>query len=194
MSVVSISNSNLESIIHFLPLLTICCRADHDAICHNKIRSEQHFGLRLQALAPGVDSPFVYSNGALAGEPRVYRDKVAPHWFANRTRFWYRNELPNGGREFILVDAQQGTRQPAFDHARVAEAFGKLLGRSVTADQLPVERLAFQDGAGAVVLRGSDKAWRLDLSGYEFARPTRRGRLPSRCPRSAIAPDEPHRA
>ena len=72
-----------------------------------------------------------WSNGADAGEPRVYRDKVAPHWFANQTRFWYRNELPNGAREFIVVDAQHGTRQPAFDHARVAEALGKLLGRSV---------------------------------------------------------------
>ena len=51
---------------------------------------------------------------------------------------------------------------------RVAEALGKLLGRSVTADQLPVERLIFDEDAGAVVLHGRDKAWRLDLSGYEL--------------------------
>ncbi len=110
----------------------------------------------------------VFSGNAEAGEPRVYRDKVVPHWFANQTRFWYRNELPNNAREFIFVDAQQGTRQPAFDHARVAAALGKLLGRPVTADQLPVERLVFDEDAGAVVLRGRDQAWRLDLSGYEL--------------------------
>jgi dipeptidyl-peptidase 4 len=109
-----------------------------------------------------------WSNGADAGEPRVYRDRVVPHWFANQTRFWYRNDLPNGGREFILVDAQQGTRQPAFDHARVAESLGSLLGRSVLAEQLPVERLAFDEDASAVVLRGRDQAWRLELSKYEL--------------------------
>src|SRR4051794_34759980 len=31
---------------------------------------------------------------------RVYKDRVAPHWFADNKRFWYRNDLPGGAREF----------------------------------------------------------------------------------------------
>jgi len=103
------------------------------------------------------------THAGAAAEPRVYRDRVTPHWFANQTKFWYRNDLPNGGREFVFVDAGQGIRQPAFDHGRVAEALGKSLNRPLTADQLPVERLAFEDDQNAVILRGRDQAWRLDL-------------------------------
>jgi len=108
------------------------------------------------------------STGADASEPRVYRDRVAPHWFANQTRFWYRNELKDGAREFVSVDAEKGRRQPAFDHVRAAVELSKLLGREVTAEQLPVERLEFEANAPAVVLSGREQAWRLDLNTYEL--------------------------
>src|SRR5262245_29888262 len=52
----------------------------------------------------------------------LYKAQVTPHWFAKNTRFWYQNELRGGGKEFILVDAEQGTRQPAFDHQKLAQA------------------------------------------------------------------------
>ncbi len=110
----------------------------------------------------------VFSSGAVASEPRVYRDKVAPHWFANQTRFWYRNDLQGGAREFVLVDTEKGSRQPAFDHARAAAELSKLLGREVTADKLPVERLKFEDGLQAVVLSGREQAWRLDLNTHDL--------------------------
>src|ERR1051325_10309435 len=52
--------------------------------------------------------------------PPVYRFDVEPHWFARdgeTNRFWYRVGLPRGESEFILVNAEAGTRAPAFDHA-----------------------------------------------------------------------------
>ena len=79
--------------------------------------------------------------GAGAAEPRVYRDRGAPHWLADQPRFWYRNELKDGAREFVLVDAAKCVRQPAFYHARAAAELSKVLSRAVTADKLPVERL-----------------------------------------------------
>src|SRR5262249_7178442 len=42
--------------------------------------------------------------------PRVYKDRIAPNWFHNGSRFWYRNELRGGTREFIVVDADAGKR------------------------------------------------------------------------------------
>ncbi|MDB5294107.1 MAG: dap4 3, partial [Phycisphaerales bacterium] len=55
--------------------------------------------------------------------PRVYRDRVEPNWLPGGTRFWYRNDLRGGAREFVLVDAAAGTRAPAFDHAKAAAAW-----------------------------------------------------------------------
>ncbi len=103
-----------------------------------------------------------------AAGPKIYRDKVAPHWFAGNNKFWYRVELPGDAREFILVDAAQGTRRPAFDHERVARALGEKTGQPVTADHLPIEALHFSDEGGSVVLTGKDAAWRCDLSTYQL--------------------------
>ena len=31
------------------------------------------------------------------------RDRITPHWFAENSRFWYRNELRGGAKEFVGV-------------------------------------------------------------------------------------------
>src|SRR5580700_1981696 len=54
------------------------------------------------------------------GDSLVFKMRIAPHWFDQDNRFWYRNDLPGGAREFILVDAERGTRAPAFDHQKLA--------------------------------------------------------------------------
>ncbi|HSI33372.1 MAG: prolyl oligopeptidase family serine peptidase [Phycisphaerae bacterium] len=96
---------------------------------------------------------------ALAQDPRVYRESVDPHWSADRASFWYRNDNPGNRREFILVDAKAGTRTPAFDHAKVAEALAKLLKRPVTADALPIDSIEM--GAQSI-LRGRTQSWQWD--------------------------------
>ena len=37
------------------------------------------------------------------GSGRIYKTAVQPVWFANNTRFWYRNEM-QAGNKFIMVD------------------------------------------------------------------------------------------
>ena len=54
---------------------------------------------------------------------KVFRDKVEPHWFGDKFHFWYRNELADDAREFVLVNAKSGDRSLAFDHERLAEQF-----------------------------------------------------------------------
>ena len=65
-------------------------------------------------------------------EPRVYRDRVEPNWIEGTSRFWYRNSLPGGKQEFVLVDAEKGTRDPAFDPATA--------GVAMNPDRLPAEK------------------------------------------------------
>jgi dipeptidyl-peptidase-4 len=102
------------------------------------------------------------------GAPRIYRDRVDPHWFAGDTRFWYRVDTGQDTHEFIAVDAERGTRSPAFDHAKVAAALTKALGRDVSPKRLPIDDLEFEQTPNALVLIGSGKEWRLDLHTYEL--------------------------
>src|SRR4030042_3918863 len=59
---------------------------------------------------------------ARGGARRVegyYKGQITPHWFADNTCFWYRTHLSGNTKEFILVDAEENTRQPAFDHQKL---------------------------------------------------------------------------
>ena len=102
-----------------------------------------------------AQDPSQQRNARQEGSSRlVYRDRVIPHWFANNTKFWYRNDLRDGKREFILVDAENGKRTFAFDHESVA----RKMGDAVDATQLPIDRLEFNDDSSRTMLIG-EKRW-----------------------------------
>jgi dipeptidyl aminopeptidase/acylaminoacyl peptidase len=88
-------------------------------------------------------------------------------WLEGSDRFVYRRTIP-GGHEFILVDAEKQTRQPAFDHARLAEALRKALGRPVKPEALPFDRFHLdRDGAALkFVTDGGRDRWNCDLAAY----------------------------
>jgi dipeptidyl aminopeptidase/acylaminoacyl peptidase len=99
--------------------------------------------------------------------PRVYKGQLNPHWFQDNTRFWYRNDLPGGASEFILVDAERGTREPAFDHQKLAAALSEAAGRKYQAEKLPLDTIDFVDGGKAVRFRAAGATWKCDLASYE---------------------------
>ena len=103
---------------------------------------------------------------------KVFRASVEPHWIAGSDRFWYRNDLPEGRREFVLADPAKKAKRPAFDHARLAAALSKALGRSVEAERLPVERIAFFLNRNLLRVQAEDKTFEADLKTYEL-RPAR---------------------
>ena len=96
----------------------------------------------------------------------IYKAQVTPNWFGDNTRFWYRNELAGGAREFILVDAERGTRQPAFDH----EAVAKQIGGGADARKLPVDELKFSTEGATVTHAGAGKSWVLELKTGKLSR------------------------
>ena len=99
-----------------------------------------------------------------AEEPaRVYRDKVQPHWCADQAKFWYRVSVGRDADEFILVDAEKGLRQSAFDHAGLAEALKAAGVKEVLPEKLPLDNLEFESGGGALLFRAGQRAWRCDL-------------------------------
>ncbi len=42
---------------------------------------------------------------------KVTRDRVEPTWFEDDTKFWYRNDLAGGKKEFVIVDVTNATRE-----------------------------------------------------------------------------------
>jgi len=94
----------------------------------------------------------------------VFRASVRPEWSGDGRRLWYRNDLADGVKEYILVDVTKGERKPAFDHARLAEALAKAAGKPVDATKLALDRLAFaEDGATTFAFEG--KSYRFEPSG-----------------------------
>ena len=105
-------------------------------------------------------------------------------WIEGTDRFVYRRTVP-GGHEFIVVDAEKQTRQPAFDDARLAAALTKELGEPVKAEILPFSRLHLEENGAALefVRDGSKERWRCELTGYTC------GKLPAP-PGSPTADDD----
>jgi hypothetical protein len=62
--------------------------------------------------------------------PALYNVTVEPHWSGDGPRFWYEHE-GRDGTEYVLVDPLNGTRRPAFDHARLAKALANATGEAV---------------------------------------------------------------
>ena len=116
---------------------------------------------------------------------QVYKDSITPNWSKDGNQFWYKNRLPNSESEFVLVDAQASTKQPAFDHKAVAKQMSKELQTSVRPSRLPITKLNW-DPAGRLVITAKNKKWRYDnttamLTRLEVERPKNLGsRLSSR--------------
>ncbi len=99
-------------------------------------------------------------------ENKVFRARVKAHWFADNTRFWYRNDLPAGAREFIVVDAVAGARKLAFDHSRLASALSEKTGKRYDGADLPMEGIEFVEGENAIRFAAESKEWKCNLDNY----------------------------
>jgi dipeptidyl aminopeptidase/acylaminoacyl peptidase len=117
----------------------------------------------------------------------VYKDRINPHWLPDNVRFWYRNDLANDTREFVLVNAQEGVRRTAFDHAKVAAAVSKATGADYQADKLPFTDINFIEDGKAILFKVDDKTWNCDLTGYEVT-PSDVSFTPSEAPEGPRGP------
>ena len=97
----------------------------------------------------------------------VYKTRINPHWFQHDTRFWYRNDLREDTKEFIVVDTETGARQPAFDHQALASALSKAVGETYQGERLPFSEFDFIDAGIAVRVEFGGKAWRWDPRSQE---------------------------
>src|SRR5215510_4534550 len=89
------------------------------------------------ALAQGTRNDYARAERFLGDEIKklAFDGQVDPHWVDRTTRFWYVNDGPEG-KTFMLGDAAQGTRAPAFDHQRLAQGLSRASGSTYAAREL----------------------------------------------------------
>ena len=101
--------------------------------------------------------------------PLLLGGTVDPNWMPDG-RFWYRNQAPEGG-EYLMVDPGAGTREPAFDHERMANALAEVAGASATASGLPPGQFIPEAAVVLFAPEGEDfreegRAFRCSTIGY----------------------------
>jgi dipeptidyl aminopeptidase/acylaminoacyl peptidase len=121
----------------------------------------------------------------------VYKARIEPHWFHYNTRFWYRNDLAGGAREFVVINAEAGKREAAFDHKKLAAGLSKAAGKDYSAERLPFDAIDFIDDGKAVRFKVGDTTWKCDLPSYECSKTDAKSQpAPADAPASAADADE----
>jgi len=99
---------------------------------------------------------------------KVFKQRVNPHWFSSNTKFWYKNDLPDKASEFILVNAEAGTRRRAFDHERLAAALAKATDKEIQARRLPITKLKYRESGSVLQFTSQGKRWNCNLDSYDI--------------------------
>jgi dienelactone hydrolase len=93
---------------------------------------------------------------------------VNPNWFGDTGRFWYQRQVADGSPEslqFVVVDANTGSRRPAFDHAAVAAALNEALTPQtpLTADKLGLQHPCLTPDGRTLTARVDGRRVTVDL-------------------------------
>jgi dipeptidyl aminopeptidase/acylaminoacyl peptidase len=96
--------------------------------------------------------------------PLVYRT-VRATWLPDN-RFWYRLTTAKGD-EFVMVDPARGTREPAFDHAKLARALSAATGTAYDAHHLPFRTIEFSADEQSISFRLRSRLWTCDVQGNQ---------------------------
>ena len=102
----------------------------------------------------------------------VYKTRVSPNWTAKSERFWYRNDVRDG-KEFVLVDAKEATRKPAFDHDRLAKALSKAVEKKYSGKKLPFDSIFFLEDGNDIEFNVENTKWKCNLETYECTKISR---------------------
>ncbi|MGC2828765.1 MAG: DPP IV N-terminal domain-containing protein [Candidatus Acidiferrum sp.] len=122
--------------------------------------------------------------------PLVYHE-VRAKWLPG-DRFWYRDAGPEGS-EFVVYDAAHGTRQPAFDHAKLAAALSAAAGAKYDAAHLPFMTFEFSPKEESVSFEVKGQQWNCDLQTNRCtAKPKPAKGAPA--PPEELSPDGKHAA
>jgi dipeptidyl aminopeptidase/acylaminoacyl peptidase len=129
-------------------------------------------------MAWGQVTPADYSRSVGLRDAWMYltRNVADPaRWIGDTSRFVYRKTVA-GGFTFVVMDARNGEKRPAFDQERLAAGLSKASGTTYSALRLPFTDVEFTADESAVMFRAGETRWQCRLSDYACASmPMRRG-------------------
>tara|TARA_Y100000590_G_scaffold356937_2_gene411459 strand:- start:7231 stop:9606 length:2376 start_codon:yes stop_codon:yes gene_type:complete len=100
----------------------------------------------------------------------VFGDKVTPR-FLNDHEFWFRSHKESG-YEFVIVDAIEKSREPVFDHNRLASTLSVLMDTTIEGYKLPFHEFKFLERNEAIQFFVSDSIrWECDILSYNCTGP-----------------------
>lgn len=106
----------------------------------------------------------------------ILNTAIEPHWLEKSDRFWYLSHTTRG-KEFVLVDPTRNTRQPAFDHERLAAALSQATSSPYRSNQLPFDTIEFDSERRLLRVEVGDTCWACDLETYRCSRQSKDERI-----------------
>ncbi|MFT4031085.1 MAG: prolyl oligopeptidase family serine peptidase [Siphonobacter sp.] len=103
-----------------------------------------------------------YLNGAF--QNKVYHAPQTIQWHQQDPFFWYQKQTAQG-KEFVKVDAHQGSRQAAFDQTRLASSLATVLRQTVHPYDLPFSEMTLSPTT--VEFKLGDSIWVCSLTDYQ---------------------------
>lgn len=125
----------------------------------------------LLALAPialfaqGTAADYQRANALRDRFQNLTVDVAGPVTWIDGTHFWYRKSV-KGGSQFVVVDAEAQSKQPAFDHTKLAAGLSSASGRNFGALTLPFQEIAFVEVRAAIDFTAVGSMWRCSLADY----------------------------
>ena len=120
-------------------------------------------------------------------DPLVYH-AVRPAWTPDE-RLWYRDIGPEGVR-FVLFDPVKLTKEPAFDHAKLAAALSAAAGKTYEAGKLPFHAIELSADGAYVSVAAGGRRFRCDRQGNQCAVEPAGGAAGGRFRTDAPSPDK----
>ena len=100
---------------------------------------------------------------------QVRNADIRPRWILGGKALWYQADGENGKRAFWRVTAATGKKEPAFDHARLAQRLHEILKQPADPDKLPIDALTFAADGKTIFFLTGGTFWRCLLSDYSVS-------------------------
>lgn len=100
----------------------------------------------------------------------VFNGKVFPNWLDTGSRFWYQMDIRKKnerGKQFVIVNPRLNTKEPAFDHARLAKSLSNVINHQVDSDNLPFNSFTYVNEGKAIQFEVDGITWICDLTKYQ---------------------------
>lgn len=97
----------------------------------------------------------------------IFNASVNPHWISGTQSFWYLRNSRNG-QEFMLVDIQNRSKSPAFNHTSLAADLSSAKGEPVDPSHLPFSEITVTseglDGIEKIGFEAFNRSWQFTFN------------------------------